>query len=242
MILRRIATAFRKQDWFTVFIETLIVVFGVFIGLQVNNWNTSRQEHQLEQGYLRRLHADFVRSVENADNNIGDLEKQNRLEGVIIRQLRQCRLEDDMKADFDLGLFTLGQLEPPPLVSDTIDELRSTGRMEIIRDLELRNDIANAVRRQDTNAEILSYIVARVSPQINYIDSRVAFDMTDDEFDRRYQDGIPEGAAIYDFDALCNDFQFQAAVMTIRQATRVVISHNEKRRADYLRLIERLEE
>ena len=37
MILRRLATSIRKQDWFTVFIETLIVVFGVFIGLQVNN-------------------------------------------------------------------------------------------------------------------------------------------------------------------------------------------------------------
>ncbi len=42
MILRRIATAFRKQDWFTVAVETLIVVFGVFIGLQVNNWNVRR--------------------------------------------------------------------------------------------------------------------------------------------------------------------------------------------------------
>ncbi|MFT5774992.1 MAG: hypothetical protein ACI9NG_000943 [Hyphomonas sp.] len=29
----------RKQDWFTVAVETLIVVFGVFIGLQVGNWN-----------------------------------------------------------------------------------------------------------------------------------------------------------------------------------------------------------
>jgi hypothetical protein len=37
--LRRLADALRKQDWFTVAVETLIVVFGVFIGLQVGNWN-----------------------------------------------------------------------------------------------------------------------------------------------------------------------------------------------------------
>ena len=30
MILRRITDAFRRQDWFTVFIETLIVVLGVY--------------------------------------------------------------------------------------------------------------------------------------------------------------------------------------------------------------------
>ena len=44
MILQRLATAIRKQDWFTVIIETLIVVFGVFIGLQVNNWNEARKD------------------------------------------------------------------------------------------------------------------------------------------------------------------------------------------------------
>ena len=32
LILRRITEAFRKQDWFTVAVETLIVVLGVFLG------------------------------------------------------------------------------------------------------------------------------------------------------------------------------------------------------------------
>lgn len=59
MILRRITDAFRKQDWFTVLIETLIVVFGVFIGLQVNNWNEARQ-HRIEAETSReRLIADL---------------------------------------------------------------------------------------------------------------------------------------------------------------------------------------
>ena len=44
MILRRLTTALRKQDWVTVVIETLIVVFGVFIGLQVNNCNEARAQ------------------------------------------------------------------------------------------------------------------------------------------------------------------------------------------------------
>lgn len=42
MILRRLSDALRKQDWATVVIETLIVVLGVFLGLQVNNWNEAR--------------------------------------------------------------------------------------------------------------------------------------------------------------------------------------------------------
>jgi hypothetical protein len=44
MILRRLTNAIRNQDWFTVVIETLIVVFGVFMGIQVANWNAERLE------------------------------------------------------------------------------------------------------------------------------------------------------------------------------------------------------
>tara|TARA_R110000796_G_scaffold57279_1_gene132312 strand:+ start:720 stop:992 length:273 start_codon:yes stop_codon:yes gene_type:complete len=44
MIFQRLATSIREQDWFTVAVETLIVVFGVFIGLQVNNWNAASQD------------------------------------------------------------------------------------------------------------------------------------------------------------------------------------------------------
>ncbi|KCZ82932.1 hypothetical protein HAD_14632 [Hyphomonas adhaerens MHS-3] len=59
MILQRLATSIRKQDWFTVFIETLIVVFGVFIGLQVNNWNEARKDRIQAETSRERLIADL---------------------------------------------------------------------------------------------------------------------------------------------------------------------------------------
>ena len=59
MILRRITDAFRRQDWFTVFIETLIVVLGVFLGLQVNNWNEARKDRIEAETSRERLIADL---------------------------------------------------------------------------------------------------------------------------------------------------------------------------------------
>lgn len=47
MLLRRLADAFRQQDWLTVLVEIMIVVMGVFLGLQVNNWNEWRQDREL---------------------------------------------------------------------------------------------------------------------------------------------------------------------------------------------------
>ncbi len=70
MILRRIAAAFRRQDWFTVSVETMIVVLGVFLGLQVNNWNSERQLRQQEQDLLRVLADDFKSNIGYFDQNI----------------------------------------------------------------------------------------------------------------------------------------------------------------------------
>ena len=39
MILRRLAEGIREQNWFTVVLEVLIVVVGIFIGLQVDDRN-----------------------------------------------------------------------------------------------------------------------------------------------------------------------------------------------------------
>jgi hypothetical protein len=44
MILRRIIAHFRKQEWTAITIDFVIVVMGVFIGIQVSNWNEARQE------------------------------------------------------------------------------------------------------------------------------------------------------------------------------------------------------
>lgn len=70
MILRRLSEAFRKQDWFTVMIETLIVVFGVFIGLQVNNWNEGRADLELANRYVTQMTADIRSDIADIENGI----------------------------------------------------------------------------------------------------------------------------------------------------------------------------
>ena len=75
MILRRIADASRKQDWFTVAVEVLIVVLGVFLGLQVNNWNEGRSDRARETVHLASL-AEDIRS------DIVDIDEINRVSGL----------------------------------------------------------------------------------------------------------------------------------------------------------------
>ena len=50
MILRKMADAIRGQNWFTVVLEILIVVIGIFIALQVDDWKA-----QASSDYLWKL-------------------------------------------------------------------------------------------------------------------------------------------------------------------------------------------
>jgi len=52
MILRRFTQHIKEQNWLAVFIDFIIVVVGVFIGIQVANWNEDRVEAEREQEVL----------------------------------------------------------------------------------------------------------------------------------------------------------------------------------------------
>ena len=43
MSLRRVVQHFRKLEWTAIAIDLLIVIVGVFIGMQVSNWNVERE-------------------------------------------------------------------------------------------------------------------------------------------------------------------------------------------------------
>jgi len=59
MILRRIIAHWRKQEWTAIGIDFLIVVVGVFVGMQVSNWNAEAADRRRGADYVERLSGDM---------------------------------------------------------------------------------------------------------------------------------------------------------------------------------------
>jgi hypothetical protein len=59
MVIRRIREHVAAHNWFAVAIDFLIVVAGIVIGTQVNNWNQARIERNQGEEYLERLVSDL---------------------------------------------------------------------------------------------------------------------------------------------------------------------------------------
>ena len=50
MLLRRVIAHVRRQEWTAIGIDLVIVVVGVFIGIQVSNWNEDRATARASRG------------------------------------------------------------------------------------------------------------------------------------------------------------------------------------------------
>jgi hypothetical protein len=73
MILRRVIGHFRKQEWTAIFIDFVIVVLGVFLGMQVNNWNAQRAARANELDFLEAVSDDVRQEADNMRGYIATL-------------------------------------------------------------------------------------------------------------------------------------------------------------------------
>ena len=63
MVLRRLVENLRAQNWAAVSIELLIVIVGVYIGLQVNTWSEDRRDAQRREQIIGALVTNLSDSI-----------------------------------------------------------------------------------------------------------------------------------------------------------------------------------
>ncbi len=158
---QRIRKHLKAQDWFTVFVEVAVLVVGVFLGIQVSNWNDARKDRADEVEFLRQLHVDIL-SAEELSDRIGRFRVQRRgnmeaaLDVLFGRSERTELSDDECQA-----VFTAAFVNMPFVDIGSFNELASSGRIGIIRDGNLR---ASLLRLQQVIA-MSNRTVAQLTPQ-----------------------------------------------------------------------------
>jgi len=75
MILRRVVDHLKLQHWTAIGIELVIVILGVFVGMQVSNWNDERHLAQKRVTAIARMHAESERNVAYLARSCNQLRK-----------------------------------------------------------------------------------------------------------------------------------------------------------------------
>jgi hypothetical protein len=153
MILHNLADAIRGQNWFTVLIELTVVVVGIFLGLQVDDWNERRKENSLERGYVERLEAEVDANIAVYQTAVQLAEKTDRLYRDYFDYLHDPDVALPDESELLGGLCRVGIQYRPRFDNTIYNELVSTGRSDIIRYVELTRSL-NAYRTvQDSRAQ-----------------------------------------------------------------------------------------
>lgn len=130
MILKGLVESLRRRDWFTVFMEIMIVVVGVFIGIEVSNWNQDRQNRALAESYLVRLTADLESQIATWEDALQYF-RQTRQHTLSALENFQSPVED-LGEQFLIDLYQASQARNLSVRRSTYDELVATGGIEYL--------------------------------------------------------------------------------------------------------------
>lgn len=225
MILRRLAHSLKQQNWTAIGIEFVLLVSGVFLGIQVQQWNNDRIERKLEHVYLERILSDINISIETNELNVQRLTSYSDGQALVVNSLRRCDLLQEKKDAFADALSDIGKVGPSVFVLSTVDEMLSAGKFSIIRNSKLRDTLNGLSRDAKYQNNIFNAIDSQLAPAIGYTNNRVIWIYQD------YKtpfDSVAWADAEIDFNALCKDKEYQAAISTVRYLTNAGISLNSR--------------
>jgi hypothetical protein len=141
MILRRLREHVAHHNWFAVAIDFVIVVVGVFVGIQASNWNQARETRAQARQYRAMLHDDLAA-------NLADLASRRRyylwVRSEALATLAALdRPSTELDEKFLLHAYQASQIQPWALKRNTYDEILSAGAMASLGSPDLRDRISN---------------------------------------------------------------------------------------------------
>jgi hypothetical protein len=140
--------------------EFVLIVAGVLVALALDQWRGRLSDRALEVAYAERLRNDLITDTVTflQFSQVLDTKRD------VLRELLRNSSDSEWEADPARHLARLSRstfLGLPPITPATFDELRSTGRLNLLGDMELRAELASYYSFYDRLSTILDQLPGR---------------------------------------------------------------------------------
>ncbi|MBO6522783.1 MAG: hypothetical protein JJ971_03075 [Balneolaceae bacterium] len=144
--------------------EIALVMIGILLALQVNNWNEERKERNIEQYILQQVKEDLSGGLTDLEFNMSMIDQSMQSAQILIEHMGSQKPYDDSIGTHISKIFVWSVWL---INAGGYESMKSEG-INIISDEELRNDIINLYEgRLDFHREFESFINARTETLIN---------------------------------------------------------------------------
>ena len=125
----RFARHLRRQDWFAITIELLIVILGVYLGLQVNTWAAARADERRSEEYVDRLIVDM-------EDDLGSRRAMVAYYGAVYdsaeRAYELLQQPDADARELVINAYRATEYNYAPPTTATWDEIVSSGDLALL--------------------------------------------------------------------------------------------------------------
>jgi hypothetical protein len=130
----------------TLFAEGVIIVVGVLFALAVDRAVIRSDERTLERSYLAGLASDMQATVAAATAAVADAETRDLAARSVLRAARADVPPGTAGLDVARALVRAGFVGDVSFVRETWDDIVGTGRLQLLRDDDLRRRLGSFYR------------------------------------------------------------------------------------------------
>ncbi|MEM7762755.1 MAG: hypothetical protein AAF290_01635 [Pseudomonadota bacterium] len=169
MLLRRISKHIKDQNWFAVGIDFFIVVIGVFIGIQVANWNDLKGNQSELRASLDRLDKETTINIELVDEVL-TYYVEGRADMNLGREtLDRCSMSAEGQAALERLLFDFVQDVQPNFATHALDQVSNHGRYQELLSEDFQQDFGRyAGRLKEEHEQLASHYDNMWRYHVNY--------------------------------------------------------------------------
>jgi hypothetical protein len=137
--------------------EIILVVFGILIALQINNWNEERKDRIREQAILKSLRIDFNTNIDNVNAAYTTFLEAYEA-SVSLLEIVRSKDKIDGKEVEQLLDNIINKTKSLDIITGSIDEMLNTGSINLIRDTDLKKQLSDwSYYQTDTEDDIVIY-------------------------------------------------------------------------------------
>jgi hypothetical protein len=152
MILKRVSQAIRRQDWLAVLLEFIILIVGIFMGLQATSWNEERQVEVSRMETLNLLQEETIANLERINLRNRYYEERIAQLAVVADAVASGQLDPGDEAAFERGLAQIQFFAPVAIRDAAFVALQESGAIAELNDKALLIELADYRAQVDWTA------------------------------------------------------------------------------------------
>lgn len=162
MILRRFMKHVTDQNWFAVGLDVIVVITGIFLGMQVTEWNNEREA----QVQLKKITFQMIQDTKTAITNIDTQVSINEIRiknGLLVLDILDGKeLTPDLVRDFEDGLNDVNKMSLPSIGVGALGSYMSGELLNTSFDENLEASLRDFENITRTELDIINHLVSRL--------------------------------------------------------------------------------